>query len=201
MRRFWRSFNISGSRYKPFTGSPNHITRWFIRRLSRINRFRLKNVSSPTIFIRFRSGWSHSTEKWKTKSLPYQFFQILFLSRDTIFIVNYCFVRFDTLALFFKYLGSGTEIRKPGTVNSSFFISLSNETNPTEIGRKLWGLLTFLATPTFLVLKDFFLFFSRFLLDESLIVQEIDQSPSPEKNSAQSVCRKPRSIREVGGGP
>jgi hypothetical protein len=40
--------------------------------------------------------------------------------------------------LFSEYLGSGTKIRKTGTVISSFFNSLSNETAPTEIGQKLW---------------------------------------------------------------
>ena len=35
---------------------------------------------------------------------------------------------------------------------------------------KIVGLLTVLVTPTFLVLKEFFLFFSRFLLDEIFIV-------------------------------
>ena len=143
MRSFRRCFNISGSRYNPFTGSPNHITRWLILRLSRNSRFRLKNVSSPTIFVRFWSGWSHSIEKCKTKSLPYQFFEFLFLSRDMIFIVNYFFVRFETLALLFKYLGSGTKIQKTGTVNSSFWISLSNETTPTKNRQKLWDYLHF----------------------------------------------------------
>ena len=138
MRCFWQCFNISGSRSNRFTRSPNHITRWLILRLSRNSRFRLKNVTSPSVFVRFWSGWSHSIENWKTKALPYQFFQFLFLSGDTIFIVNYFFARLDTLVLFFMYLCSGTKIEKTVTVKSSFFNSLLNETNPIKIGGKLW---------------------------------------------------------------
>ena len=41
-------------------------------------------------------------------------------------------------SLWKSYLGSGTKFQKTGTVIGSWFESLSNETIPTKIGRKLW---------------------------------------------------------------
>jgi hypothetical protein len=51
---------------------------------------------------------------------------------------NSFFDLFEAQLLFPKYFGSGGKIQKTGTAISSFFISLSVETTPTKIGRKLW---------------------------------------------------------------
>ena len=54
------------------------------------------------------------------------------------FSIYFFLARFDTLVLFFKYLGLEIEIQKSGTTIASFFNSLSNETIPSSISQNLW---------------------------------------------------------------
>jgi hypothetical protein len=54
------------------------------------------------------------------------------------FSMYFFLAHFDTLVLFFEYLGLEVEIQKSGTTIDSVFFSLSNETTPTKIGQNLW---------------------------------------------------------------
>ena len=85
--------------------------------------------------------------------------------------------------LFFVYLGSGTKIWKTGTVNSSFFNSLSNETNPTEIGGKLWNYLHFWWDLLFFLSKYFFSFFLQILIGSNFDSFQVRLVSTPETKS------------------
>ena len=73
-------------------------------------------------------------------------------------MVNYGFIRFDTLVLFFEDLDSGAKIKNSRRINSSYFISLSNGNNPTEIGRNCGTTYTYGDTCFFLWSKFSFIF-------------------------------------------
>ena len=102
-----------------------------------------KNVSSPTIFIRFRSGWSHSIGKWKAKSLPYQFFEFLFLSRD-IWRTTRC-IKTNKKIIHYKHRISTQEQKFKNWYGKLFAFHFSIEWDQPDRNRmKIVGLLTFL---------------------------------------------------------
>jgi len=54
------------------------------------------------------------------------------------FSIYFFLAHFDTLVLFFKYLGLEIEIKKSGIAIARANDSLSNETTPRSISQNLW---------------------------------------------------------------